>query len=622
MNRWKTETALCVVLCAALLQPASLAHAAGSTPIDQLTTHAPGAAALLYSQPAAEFLQLPQPTPAPTEPAPRKAAPARNLDLKPTTSLAENGTLSSTLSSALSETVSSTASQVVSPTNVVVISSTIDLAAPAPEATAGAAATSAAAGPEESPTGALVGTIIANRTELAVRFFVEGQTYELSGLRSLGLELPRTTAVLNLFNCAAGEAASDACFWDPYLLTQDGFYEVVAGEQAGALVSLSLREAGAPPANQIWVQNRTAAPETIIVNSEVHEIPAGTIQEYTVAQEGPVIVQLRNCIRLGDQQTCEWAPRGVEAGYYYSLVEAETLGPNNTTLTSLELQALLTSSGETIKAPPQAICRLKVPTLNVRGGPGLEFPVIAKIRSTADEPGTVVVVGIDSVQQWLQVSERVAEDGWVIFDPDFIGCEGDLAALPVTALAAAPTPAPTTAPRAEPATEPAASAVAAPAVEEAAPTAAEAAAPETSPTDVAAALPDAAEAPTDAPVEAAPEITAEVTAEAPAATGIPTGLARVTVRNGFDQGVRFTLDQQYRVERDNLSGEWDLQPQESVTLLVYPGAMAFSVSTPWNGGLAGNANYTIDPDQDRVLWITFVPDPDGSGRWDLLSWNE
>ena len=286
----------------------------------------------------------------------------------------------------------------------------------------------------------LAGTIIANRTELPARFFVEGQTYELPGLRSLGVELPRPTAVLNLFNCDASEAASADCFWDPYLLTQDGFYEVVAGEQAGQLVSLSLREAGAPPANQIWVQNRTPTPETIIVNSEVHEIPAGTIQEYTIAQDGPVIVQLRSCIRLGDQQTCEWAPRGVEAGYYYSLVETETPGPNNSTVTSLELQALLTSSGETIKAPPQAVCRLKVPTLNVRGGPGLEFPVIAKIRSTAEEPGTVVVVGIDGTQQWMQVAERVAKDGWVIFNPDFIACEGDLADLPVTTLAAATHP--------------------------------------------------------------------------------------------------------------------------------------------------------------------------------------
>ena len=127
---------------------------------------------------------------------------------------------------------------------------------------------------------------------------------------------------------------------------------------------------------------------------------------------------------------------------------------------------------------------------------------------------------------------------------------------------------------------------------------------------------------TEAPLEATTEVTAEVTAEAPAVNGIPAGLARVVVKNGFDQGIRFTLDQQFRVERDNLSGEWDLQPQESVTLLVYPGAMGFSVSTPWNGGLAGNANYTIDPDQERILWLTFVPDPDGSGRWDLLFWNE
>ncbi len=38
---------------------------------------------------------------------------------------------------------------------------------------------------------ALEGTILANRTESSVRFFVEGQTFLLDPLRSIGLDLPR-----------------------------------------------------------------------------------------------------------------------------------------------------------------------------------------------------------------------------------------------------------------------------------------------------------------------------------------------------------------------------------------------------------------------------------------------
>lgn len=464
--------------------------------------------------------------------------------------------------------------------------------------------------------GVLEGTIVANRTEADVRFFVEGQVYDLAPLRALGLPLPRPTAVLNLFNCDARQSESAGCFWDPYLLQQDGFYEVVTGEEAGALVSLSLREAGAPPANQIWVQNRTGARESVIVNSEVVEIAPASVQQFTIEGEGPVMVYLRNCITQGAQTACEWAPQGVEPGYYYGLVKLTTAGANNTTVSTAKLEGVVASSGEVVERPAQASCLLRVPTLNVRGGPGLEFPVIAKVRGTEEQPGSVVVVGFDASQQWMQVSDRIAAGGWVTSNPDFIICTGDLAALPVegapaAAAAAAPTDAAAEAP-AEATVEPVVEATTDATAEE-----------------VAAAEPPVAEeviaeapAVEAAPVEAAPaeEIAAESTEVAPDATpapaGIPSGQARLVVNNGFDQVVRFTLDQQYRVELNNLSGEWDLQPGQSVSILVYPGMIPFSVSTPWRG-LSDNADVTVEADSERALWLYFIPDPDGSGNWIL-----
>lgn len=445
---------------------------------------------------------------------------------------------------------------------------------------------------------ALEGTIIANRTDLNVRFFVEGQTFDLAPLRSLGLPLLRATAVLNLFNCDAETSETNpACFWDPYLLKQDGFYEVVGGGFTVNPTGLTLREAGTPPGDQIWVQNRTGSSESIIVNNEIVELPPATVREFTVSSNAPVVINLRNCITQGDQAACEWAPQGVEAGFYYGLVKTEATGANGTLLTHFSLQSVVARSGETgetMEQPPQANCRLLVPTLNVRGGPGLEFPIVAKIRGTTDEPGVVQVIGYDGTKQWMKVNPRVAPDGWVTANPDFIVCTGDLAALPVeettaaTELPAEAAPASAAVP-----VEPVAAVPAEVSVE----TATEA----------------VVETPSETPTEPAapPEV-----APPEAAAAIPPGLARIVVNNGFDQVMRFTLDQQYRVGQDNLSGEWDLQPGQSIVLLVYPGMIPFTGSTPWRG-ISGNADFFIDKDQERQLWLYFVPDPDSAGNWKL-----
>ncbi len=482
--------------------------------------------------------------------------------------------------------------------------------------------------------GVLEGTIIANRTEANVRFFVEGQVYDLSPLRALGLPLPRPTAILNLFNCDARQSESETgCFWDPYLLKQEGFYEVVSGDEAGAQVSLILREAGAPPANQIWVQNRTGERESIIVNSQVIEIAPASIQQFSIEGEGPVVVHLRNCITQGAQSACEWAPQGVDPGYYYALVKLSTNGANNTTVTSAKLEGVVASSGEAVERPPQASCLLRVPTLNVRGGPGLEFPVIAKVRGSEEQPGSVVVIGYDASKQWMQVSDRIAASGWVTSNPDFIICTGDMAALPVAGGAAAAEAAPgaDALAAAEPTADAAATADA---------TAADATAEVPQDTSVVETTDQTAieETPVTTDAEATVDATADGSVsdgsaadtsqdatgdaagaapeETPTVAPIPTGQARLVVNNGFDQIIRFTLDQQYRSERDNLSGEWDLQPGQSVSILVFPGMVPFSVSSPW-GGLSGNANITVDAEQERSLWLYFIPDPDGSGKWVL-----
>lgn len=422
------------------------------------------------------------------------------------------------------------------------------------------------------------GTIIANRTEANIRFFVEGATYELDSLRSIGLNLPRVTAVLNLYNCdAATPESTDGCFWDPYLLDRDGFYEIVPNNEIASVANLALQPAGSPPLNQIWLQNRSGKRETIFYQGEEISLPPAALQEFASAADVPAIFYLRSCLVLPDRTVCEWVPTDADPGIYYALEEMTIAGGlPNSEIVALELRPVLSEGGDPVETPVQVSCQLLVPTLNVRSGPGLEYQIVDKIRGTEQEPGRVTAVGRDAVGEWLAVDARIADGGWIIASPSFVECTGDLNQLAIAEVTdgrLAPTPEPV---------------VAAPAV-------------------------DAAEADEDATDEAAAEEATPVP-EAAESLSLAEGQALIVINNGFDQEVRFTLDQRFRIEQG--VSEYDLQPGESVSLLVFPGQVAFSVSSPWRG-LSGNSEFFLDNKETRTLWLVFIPDPDGSGRWIL-----
>ncbi|MBX3009874.1 MAG: SH3 domain-containing protein [Caldilineaceae bacterium] len=435
------------------------------------------------------------------------------------------------------------------------------------------------------------GTIIANRTESNIRFFVEGATYELAPLRSIGLTLPRVTAVLNLFNCDANLPETQAgCFWDPYLLNRDSFYEIVSGE-TGEGASLTLQTAGTPPQNQVWLQNRTGKREQLFYGGETYELPPAAVQEFTTATDTPAIFYLRSCLEVADRTVCEWAPNDAMPGYYYALVEVSVNGAMpNSRVNALALEPIVSNEGtapvestSTPTVPAQVSCRVLVPTLNVRSGPGLQYQIIDKVRSTEQEPATLAIVGRDAAGQWLALSTDVVAGGWVSGSSGFVTCASDVTVLPVAEVRdgrLAPTPA-----------------ADAPTVPDAVTTT------------------DAVETPAAAVVEVPTEET-PIAEAVPTATvlTIPPGQALIVIHNGFEQQIRFTLDQIYRVEVG--PSEFDLQPGESIQMLVYPGMITFSASTPWRG-ISGNDDFVIDAEQSRDLWITFVPDPDGSGRWIL-----
>ncbi|MGL4649756.1 MAG: SH3 domain-containing protein, partial [Caldilineaceae bacterium] len=307
---------------------------------------------------------------------------------------------------------------------------TIPLTVPVATAATTGVTVTVAAGPVE-------GTIIANRTEAIVRYFVEGATRDLEPLRSTGILLARPTAVLNLFNCdaALGEA-QEGCFWDPYLLDRDGFYEVVSGRDAGALVSLVLREAGTPPSGEVWIQNRTGSAEQVYFGTQMYDLPAAGIAEFAIESGGVGVFYLRTCVSSAtDAAVCEWLAHPAAPGAYYALVADEWSGSlPGSTVVNLELEPILgagsvaTESGATpmsaTVATPGMVCRLAVPALNVRSGPGLSFEIVKKVRSTDVDIATVIVVARTEDGQWLKVDERVATGGWVISGVEYLACDG------------------------------------------------------------------------------------------------------------------------------------------------------------------------------------------------------
>ncbi|MCC6168518.1 MAG: SH3 domain-containing protein [Caldilineaceae bacterium] len=449
---------------------------------------------------------------------------------------------------------------------------------------------------EQTPAGPLEGTIIANRSDNNARFFVEGITYDLAAGRSLGLVLPRASSVLNLYNCDAAAPENQAtCFWDPYLITLDGFYEIYKAPDPVVEARLLLRQAGTPPTDQVWVQNRSGQTEQIVYKNETFDIAPTTVREFPVASGVPAILYVRSCLTLSGQTVCEWAPKTLDAGVYYAMVAVNTAGGEpNSQITTLDLRPIVagvevtptpeaTAAGQDQTAVPaetaapaplagQLTCRLLVPTLNVRSGPGLYYEIIDKVRS-GDQPATVVVNGRSVDGEWLTVIPAVTGNGWITASPSFITCDGDLMGLPMVE-APAPPPTPEPAPVAE-----------SPAVD--------------------------ASNPESQTVETAPETSAGATPAPPDQPVVPAGQALLVVNNGFQHEMRFTLDQRYRANEG--PSEFDLAPGESVAIVVFPGQVDFSASSPWSG-LSGNASLHVEADQSLTLWLRFEPDADNSWR--------
>ena len=423
--------------------------------------------------------------------------------------------------------------------------------------------------------GLLDGTIVANRTSENIIFFLEGELYRIAPLRSLGLQLPRATALINLFSCDADTPATEpSCFWNPFLINQEGFYEVYNDAAEGFPVRMVLEQAGAPPENQIWIQNRTGVRETVIFNDTLYEIPPSTVQEFDLSTNLAAKFFVRSCIAIGAEEVCEWAPQPLAPGFYYTLSGFSASGGlPNSQIRIAELEPLIAQGGESVEVAFELLCQIQIPVLNVRSGPGLEYVIATKIQGTAEGTATVRVIGRDLAEQWLAVDQNVADGGWITASTQFVQCDGVLGDLPIAEISdgrLAPTPEPiVVVPAAEGATE-------------------------------------GGESTAEGAVEGTDEEDpGEPTrGEIPA---VPKGQSLVIVTNSFEHPIRFTLS----------PDEYDLQPGQVASIIVNAGRVAFTASTAWGGGLSGNKDLVIDPDQILELFIYFTPDPSDSDQWDM-----
>lgn len=99
----------------------------------------------------------------------------------------------------------------------------------------------------------------------------------------------------------------------------------------------------------------------------------------------------------------------------------------------------------------------------------------------------------------------------------------------------------------------------------------------------------------------------EAISEEPPPVVIPTGQAVLVVTNSFEHVIRFTLS----------PDEYDLQPQETIQIVVNPGRIQFTASSAWGGGLSGNAEFFIDADTAFPMYLYFVLAPGDSDVWIL-----
>lgn len=438
-------------------------------------------------------------------------------------------------------------------------------------------------------------TVFLNQTDETVLVFAEGQTYQIPAQRGVGIEFTRSVAAITLYTCPAQAPESRTCYWDPYPVEPDQFYEIVVNQSEatiGVAPPLIISPVARPQPGEIHIHNRTGQPERFLHQEALYEVENGAL--YRVPLDGDGLEQgpgdrpldtlfLRRCVALAGDAVCEWLPYPVMGGVTYGLLDETRPGSQaNSAETRIWLQALAGEpSAEEVadaeeaapeEAPPISglACQSQIPALNVRAGPGTEYLVIGQLRTAEPSGGAFTAIGQNPAGSWLALSDADIAGGWVSALPQFVRCDAATGDLPIAEITDGRL------------------------------------------TPVAAAPATAPPFPGDEDTDEAP------VAEAPAevAPGIPEGRARLIVRNSFEAAIRFTLDAAQHGLPEGTPSEYDLAPDQSIELLIWEGRVQFSASTPFRGGWSGNAEFAIDEGESRTLFLHFRLSEDGS-EWQM-----
>ncbi|RLT42480.1 MAG: SH3 domain-containing protein [Chloroflexi bacterium] len=423
------------------------------------------------------------------------------------------------------------------------------------------------------PDEVLTGTIVLNRTAKALFFFLDDDLYELPANRATGLLLARPLAGLTLFTCAADVTDDAACQWVSYP-------KVSADATATGAANLRLAVAVAPPLDTAWIQNRTGADAELLWGAQTLTITNTGLALLNTTGAAPATLYLPRCLQSSSQRICEWLPTAYSGGVYYALRQNQkAAGINGVTLARSELEplliqeALLTPTPTPEPEPVGLLCQTQIPSLNVRSGPGTDYQIIGKLRTSAENGGRVLAIGRTASGDWLAVDPRFVAGGWVANAIQWLVCDGDFNLLPVVEVAgeqpARPLP---------PAAPAASRDVGAP-----------------NPT------PQAEQLPTPTPESGSP-------------TSPGPKQALLIATNSFYHPIRFTLDPASHGLPEGTPSEYDLQPGESMRFVIRAGRVQFSASSAWRNN-AGNAEFELAEGAAVELFIRFEPLEKDPNQW-------
>ena len=420
------------------------------------------------------------------------------------------------------------------------------------------------------PDEVLTGTIVLNRSAGSIFFFLGNDLYELPANRATGLHFSPPLAALVLFSCPVSAEDDPACDWISHPVRRNGFYHVATDPDSPPPANLQLKAAEAPPLDTIWIQNRSGAEAQMLFADQIVTATNTSVIALTPPPASDALY-LPHCLQTSEQRICEWLPAPVTGGVYYALHESQKpAGINGVTVTRGELEALMMQEAlmtptPTPEPPPAGIlCQVQIPALNVRSGPGLNYLITGKLRTSSENRGQVLAVGRTESGEWLAVDPHFVSGGWIVNVPQWLTCDGDIDQLPVAKISdgrlARPTPIPTPTPE-----------------------------------------------PTATPQPKEPQAAAPV-------PGPQQALLIAT--NVFEHTIRFTLDATQHGLPPGSPSEYDLKPRQSLRFIIRAGRVQFSASTAWRGG-SGNAEFELAEGATRELFLHFVPAENDQDRWEL-----